>query len=124
MSSENKKTVLEQSSESAASSSSQKEQLNEFSLSWAGKLFFAGVASYLAGVGLQKAAAGAPKLPFKIRGTPEQIKAITDAILASKAFQEEIKKPGATVESVIQKLNLRNMNKDRFKQLTGRPWPL
>lgn len=101
-----------------------KEQLNEFSLSWAGKLFFAGVASYLAGVGLQKMGTPAPKLPFKIRGTPEQIKAITDAIVASKAFQEEIKKPGATVESVIQKLNLRNMNKDRFKQLTGRPWPL
>ncbi|MFA6049839.1 MAG: hypothetical protein WC761_01460 [Candidatus Paceibacterota bacterium] len=101
------------------------EQLNEISLSWAGKLFFAGVASYLAGIGLQKMGGGPPpKLPFKIRGTPEQIKAVTEAILASKSFQEEIKKPGATVESVIQKLNLRNMTKDRFKQLTGKAWPL
>lgn len=101
------------------------EQLQEVSLSWAGKLFFAGIASYLAGVGLQKMGGGPPpKLPFKIRGTPEQIRAVIEAVMASKDFQREIKRPGATVESVIQKLNLRNMTKERFKQITGRPWPV
>jgi len=101
------------------------ENLQEVSLSWAGKLFFAGIASYLAGMGLEKMAGGpTPKLPFKIRGTPEQINAVIEAVMASKAFQQEIKKPGATVESVIQKLNLRNMTKEKFKQITGRPWPV
>ena len=102
------------------------EELNEVSLSWAGKLFFAGIASYLAGVGLEKLGQGKspPKLPFKIRGTPQQIQAVTSAIVSSKDFQKEIDKPGATVETVIQKLNLKNMNKQKFEQMTGKKWPL
>lgn len=104
----------------------EKEVLQEFSLSWAGKVFFAGVAAYLTGVGLDKlgSKSAPPKLPFKIRGTPAQIQAVVGALMASKSFQQELKKPGATVESVIDKLNLRNMTKERFRQLTGRPWPL
>lgn len=101
--------------------------LQEVSLSWAGKIFFAGIAAYLTGIGLERAGGGGsvpPKLPFKIRGTPDQIKAIVDALMASKTFQEELKKPGATVESVINKLNLRNMTKERFRQITGKAWPL
>lgn len=100
--------------------------LQEASLSWAGKIFFAGVAAYLTGIGLQRAGSKQPppKLPFKIRGTPEQIKAVIEALVASKSFQQELKKPGATVESVIDKLNLRNMTKERFRQVTGKPWPI
>lgn len=117
-------TVLKETTENKV----QPEQLQEVSLSWAGKIFFAGVAAYLAGIGLQRASGAAkaepPKLPFRIRGTPEQIKAVIDALLASKAFQQELKKPGATVQSVIDKLNLRNMTKERFKQITGKNWPI
>lgn len=101
------------------------EQLNEIQLSWAGKLFFAGLAAYLTGTALQKFGTHAPpKLPFKLRGTPQQINAVVSAIVASKAFQAEVSKSGATVESVIQKLNLKNLTKERFKQLTGKSWPL
>jgi hypothetical protein len=64
------------------------------------------------------------KLPIKLRGKPEQIRAVTDAITASKEYQREIKKPGASVESVIQKLNLRNMSKERFRELTGKNFPI
>lgn len=102
-------------------------KLQEASLSWAGKIFFAGVAAYLVGLGLErggKLPSSPPKLPFKLRGTPEQINAVIGALMASKSFQQELKKPGATVESVIEKLNLKNMTKERFRQLTGRPWPL
>lgn len=109
----------------ASAETSPSANLQEVSLSWAGKIFFAGIASYLTGIGLQRAgAAVAPKLPFKIRGTPQQIKAVVDALMASKAFQQELKRPGATVESVIEKLNLRNMTKERFKQITGKAWPI
>jgi hypothetical protein len=111
-----------------ASSAEQQLQLQEASLSWAGKIFFAGVAAYLAGIGLQRVAgavkAEPPKFPFKLRGTPEQIRAVVDAILASKSFQQELKKPGATVQSVIDKMNLRNMTKERFRQITGKNWPI
>lgn len=88
-------------------------------LTWAGKLFFASIAAYLA-----SDVAQAMKLPIKLRGKPEQVKAIVDAITSSKDFQKEITKPGAKIEDVVKKLNLRNMSKDRFEQLTGKKWPL
>lgn len=86
-----------------------------FKLSTVGKLFFASV---LSGILLGK------KSPFKLRATPVQVKAMTNAILASKAFQEEMKAPGATVESVITKLNLRHLTAADFERLTNRPFPL
>lgn len=101
--------------------------INELKMSWAGKLFFAGVAAWLGGSaykGVQAGMSQAPKLPIKIRGTKEQIKAIMDAITSSKAFQDEVNKPGATIDGVIQKLNLKNMNKSNFERLTGKSWPL
>lgn len=92
--------------------------LNELKLSWAGKLFFASAAAFIAN-DLMKTM----KLPMKIKGSPEQVKSLVDAITSSKDFQREINKPGAKVEDVVKKLNLKNMNKDRFKQLTGKDFP-
>jgi hypothetical protein len=113
-------------------------------LSWTGKLFFAGVASYLAGSvlgAIRRHKTGAVKesdgeemvgteaplekpFPFKIKGTPQQIQAVTEIIMSSKEFQDELKNPGATVDSVIQKLNLHDISKKNFKNLTGHDWPL
>ncbi len=117
------------------------EILKEYKLSWAGKLFFAGVAAKLAGHTLKKMAAKmrgelkeqeepetdedfANMFPFKLQGTPEEIQAVVDVIKASKEYQEEISKEGATVESVMQKLNMQNLAKQAFEQATGKPWPL
>ena len=101
--------------------------LNEGWLSWAGKIFFTGVATYLAGVAMEKLGAGdkksLPKLPFKIKGTPEQIQAVTGMLLASRRFQEELSKPNATIDGVINKLNIKNMTAEKFKQTTGKNWP-
>lgn len=105
--------------ESLESLSENKDQLNEVQLTWAGKLFFASIAAYIA-----SDVAQAMKLPIKLRGKPEEIKSVVDAITASKDFQREIKKPGAKVEDVVQKLNLKNMNKSQFEKLTGKKWPL
>jgi hypothetical protein len=103
----------------AKNTSQQTQQFNEVKLTWAGKLFFASVAAYIAS-DISKAM----KLPIKLRGKPDQIKAVVDAITTSKDFQREIKKPGAKVEDVVRKLNLRNMSKERYKQLTGRDFPI
>lgn len=96
------------------------ENLQEIKLSWAGKLFFAGAAAYIMGKGAQKKV----KLPIKVRGTPKQMRAVIDAIVSSKEFQREINKPGATIDSVVNKLRLRNLTKQRFRQLTGKSWPI
>jgi hypothetical protein len=113
-----------------------KQQLNEIRLSWAGKLFFAGVAARLAHVGLKKLAnsmdeqtgeeveQGDVSFPFKLQGTPEQMEAVQEVIKASKEYQEELKREGATVETVMQKLNAQNVAKKSFEEKTGKAWPL
>jgi hypothetical protein len=101
--------------------------LQELNLSWAGKLFFAGVAGWLGGTAYKGASQGfrePPKLPIKIKGTPKQIKAIQDAIYGSKAFQDAISQPNATIEQVIEKLKLRDVHKRSFERLTNKKWPL
>lgn len=95
------------------------EPLKEFNLSWAGKLFFAGAAAFILGKGLEKM-----NVPIKIKGNPEEIRAVVDAIMSSKRFQQELSRPGATIESVIEKLEIRNMTKDQFRRITGKAWPL
>lgn len=92
-------------------------RLTEGSLSTTGKILFASVAAYLAG----KMASGSF---LKVRGTPEELRAMADAIVASKAFSDELKRPGATIDSVIEKMNLKSMTAQKFKQITGQAWPL
>lgn len=96
-----------------------KKNLNEsyYKLSTTGKIFFAAVAAYLAG----KVASGAF---LRLRGKPEELRAIAEAIAASKAFQDELRRPGATIDSVIEKMNLKNMTISRFEKITGKKWPL
>lgn len=117
--------------------------LKEYKLSWAGKLFFAGVAAKIAGMALKGHAARmrgmneqeegesgadasdlANMFPFKLTGTPEQLEAVMEVIKASAEFQEEINREGATVETVMQKLNIQNIAKKAFEEKTGKPWPL
>src|SRR5690606_17395065 len=51
--------------------------IKEFKLSWAGKIFFAGAAAYILG-----SAGRQQKIPIKVRGTPQQVKAIVDAVIS------------------------------------------
>lgn len=88
--------------------------MSDYKLSATGKLFFASLVAAMQG----------GKSSIKIKGTPEYIKALTDVIKASKAFQEEVEKPDATIESVIEKMRLKNMAAADFKVQTGFPWPL
>lgn len=92
-----------------------KDKIVAYKLSTLGKIFFAGLATKMA----REIA-----MPLKLKARPEQIQAITDAIMASKEFQDEINKPGATIEDVIQKMKLKNVNKQSFEKITGKPWPL
>ncbi|NBP58631.1 hypothetical protein EBU71_19250 [bacterium] len=113
-----------------------KKQLNEVRLSWSGKLLFATIAARLAAAGLRKLSASMseqteegeekvePTIPFNISGTPEQIAAMTAVINASIEYQKELKRDGATVESVMDKLNAQNQAKVDFKNKTGYDWPL
>lgn len=97
----------------------EKDLLKETDLTWAGKLFFAGVASFLG-----SKTDSTPKIPIKIKATKEQVKAIMDVIQASKEFQETINQPDVPIETVVEKIKKKNDAKEAFKKVIGRDWPL
>lgn len=86
-----------------------------YSLSPVGKLFFASLLAWIAHDTVMN---------WKVRGDPGKLEALARAIVASKRFQEEINKPGATVDSVISKLNIKNMTASQFHNLTGYTLPI
>lgn len=113
MSDENKETQVLEVSE-IGNDGKLKESMN---LSTTGKIFFAAAAAYLAG----KVGSGAF---LKLRGSPDELRAAADALMASKVFQDELRRPGATIDSVIEKMNAKNMTAEKFKQITGKVWPI
>ncbi len=79
-----------------------------------GKMLFATVGAWLVG----------KVVNTKIRGTKEEISALSSAMVASKKFQEELNHPGATVESVVEKLKVKHMTAKEFEKVFNVPWPL
>ena len=88
--------------------------INELKLNLLGKIFFASVAAWVVGKACN----------LKIRGTPEEVRAVSDAMMASRRFQDELNRPGATVESVMQKLGLKHASAREFQRVLGVAWPL
>lgn len=99
-------------------------------LTWQGKLFFAGLAAHIASLvaaellGDKDGTLKKKKFPYRLKGKPEQIQAIVDIITSSKEFQKELMKKGASVESVMEKLDIQNLTKDKFEKVFGKKWPL
>ena len=60
----------------------------------------------------------------KIRGSKTQVDAIANAMASSRRYQDELKKPGATPESVLEKLGVKNLSAQNFEKVFGVPWPL
>ena len=61
---------------------------------------------------------------MKVRGTPDEVDAVAEALMSSKRFQDELKKPGATVQSVVELLGLKHASASQFERILGIPWPL
>jgi len=59
-----------------------------------------------------------------IRGTREEIDAVANAMLASRRFQQELERPGASVDSVMEKLGLYHASQREFERVLGVKWPL
>ena len=93
---------------------SDKQQLNELGVNLLGKIFFATVGAWLVGKAVNT----------KIRGSEDQVRAVSNAMLASRRFQEELRRPGASVDSVVQKLGVKHMSAQEFERALGVPWPL
>lgn len=88
--------------------------LNELHTNVLGKVFYAAIGAWLVG----------KVTNIKLRGTQSEIQAISNAMLASKKFQDELKKPGATVQGVMDKLNLKHATAKEFEKILGIPFPI
>lgn len=86
----------------------------QMKLNLIGKLFFTACAAWLVGKATNT----------KLRGTKEEVDAIYNAMVSSKRFQEELKKPDASVASVMAKLGLKKASVEEFEKILGIPWPL
>lgn len=107
--------IIEEVDEPLRESIREKGSLTEgIKLTTTGKLFLAGLSAWIVGRASR----------LRVRGTKNEIVAIADALRSSRRFQEELKKPGATVQSVMQLLNIKNLKGKAFEQVLGVPWPL
>lgn len=61
---------------------------------------------------------------IKIRGTSEEVMTVSSAMAASQQFHEELQRPGATIKTVMQKLNIKHASAKEFERILGCPWPL
>jgi hypothetical protein len=92
-----------------------KDDVNEGAdLSLTGKLFFASLGAWLIG----------RTVKTKLRGTPDEIRVVANALMSSRRFQDELRRPGASVGSVMEKLKVKQMSADEFERVFGIPWPL
>jgi len=83
-------------------------------LSTTGKIFLGGLAAWMVGKASN----------LRVRGTQQEVTAIANALRSSRRFQDELKKPGATVKSVMNLLNLSRLKGREFERVLGIPWPL
>lgn len=62
---------------------------------------------------------------YSFLGTREQLDALTRAMLMTHVFESEMKRDGATVESVMEALDRKHRAVQKFEKLFGKgTWPL
>jgi hypothetical protein len=88
--------------------------INELHVNLLGKIFLASVAAWLVG----------KVTNIKLRGSKAEIDAVAVALVNSKRFQDEMSRPGATVQSVMQKLGMKQLSAREFERVTGLPFPM
>ena len=88
--------------------------LNELHLNTVGKVFFATVGAWLVG----------KAITTKLRGSQNEVKTVANVLLATKRLQEELYRPTATVESIVEKIGEKHMSAKEFERTFNVPWPL
>lgn len=89
--------------------------LSSYKMTTLGKLVFASIITTMV---------TGQRSPFKLSGDPRKIEILSRAIRSSKRFQDEIKRPGATVDSVIRALDAKNVDARNFRSIFGVDFPL
>jgi len=88
--------------------------LHERDLNLLGKIMFTAIGAWLVGKATN----------IKLRGSQEEIQTVYNAMVSSRRFQDELHRPGATVDSVMTKLQLKNASSQQFEKILNIAWPL
>lgn len=88
--------------------------LNELKMNLLGKVFLVAVASWLVGKATN----------LKLRGSHAEVEAVANAMMASRRFQEELSRPGASMDSVMDRLGLKHATAQEFERILGVPFPI
>lgn len=89
--------------------------LSNYRMTTLGKLVFASIITTMV---------TGQRSPFKLSGDPRKIDILSKAVQSSKRFQDEIKRPGASVDSVIRALDAKNIDANNFRSIFGVDFPL
>lgn len=79
-----------------------------------GKIFLASLGAWMVG----------KYVNTKLKGNRNEVTAVADALLSSRRFQDELNRPGASVESVVDKLRVKEMSASTFERVFGVKWPM
>lgn len=60
----------------------------------------------------------------KLRGSKQEIETVYQTMVATRKFQEELNRPGATIQSVMDKLHVKQMTEADFERVFNIKWPL
>jgi len=61
---------------------------------------------------------------LKLKGTPEQLTALKEAIRATQEFQDALHSESADLDSIAQSLKLKHSAAAQFERVLGVPWVL
>ena len=90
------------------------QRLDELHVNGVGKVLFVAVAAWLAGKAIS----------MRVRASKLEALALARAMVASKRFQDEISKPGASVDRVMKLLADKTRSAKEFEAAFGTRWPL
>lgn len=88
--------------------------INELQLNLAGKLLITAIGAWLLGKAVN----------VTLRGSKQEVQTVVNTMLASRRFQNELSRPGATINSIVEKLNLKNASAQEFERILGIKFPL
>lgn len=89
-------------------------RIDELHVNLTGKLLLASIGAWLVGKAVNT----------RLRGSVDEIRCVANAMLATKHLHEELRRPGATVQSVMDKVHVKNKCSEEFERVMGLRWPL
>ena len=64
------------------------------------------------------------KVNVQFQGTRRELEVVSEAIDATRKFQNELNRPGASLDSILHRLGKKHVAASEFEKVLGISWPL